>query len=139
MKYFWVSALIALGQIILLSLMMKCINHKKPIPAILLFLLKAGSYYFIIHAFVDKYLTKFIECVCGYLVGLTCGSVFLYVFCFFLYPLVISKLIVLLWKKFISIPKVQEIWAKVMNKFEGIMHRLGIGNKRGFKVKKVKF
>ena len=139
MKYFWISALIALGQIILLFLMMKCINHRKPIPAVLLFLSKGVGYYFIVHAFVDKYLVRFVECVCGYLVGLTSGSILLYALCCVLYPLVISRLVVLLWGKFASIPQVEKAIDKVSDKTEGVMHLLGVGNKRGFKVKKVKF
>lgn len=139
MKYFWVSALIALSQIILLSLMVKCMNRKKAIPAILFFLLKCVSYYYIVHALVDKYLAHIIECVCGYVVGLTSGSILLYVFCFFIYPLVILKLLSFMWRKFIAIPKVQKVWVAVSDKIEDIMHRLGLGNKRGFKVKKVKF
>ena len=138
MKFFWIAALIAFLQIIALASMMKCINHKKVIPAILLFLAKAVSYYFIVHAFVDNIIHA-IEYGCGYLVGLTAGPILLYLFCYFLYPLVISRLVKLLWQKFIAIPQVRKTWDKISDKAEGFMHRAGIGNKRGFKVKKVKF
>ena len=139
MKFFWVSALIAFLQIIALSLMMKCITHRKPIPAILLFLAKAASYYFLVNAFVEKYIVRVVECLCGYLIGLTAGPVLLYLTCYFLYPLVILRFAPLLWEKFCNIPAVKKVLDKITDKIEGIKHRLGIGNQKGFKVKKVKF
>lgn len=139
MKFFWVSALIALGQLIVLSLMIKCMNHRKTVPAVLLFLLKLASYYKIIHLLVDNYIKHIIECVCGYAVGLTCGAILLYIVCFFVYPLVIVKLFKLLWNKLLTVPAVKKVWDNTQDKIEGIKHRLGLGNQRGFKVKKVKF
>lgn len=139
MKFFWIAALIAFLQIIALASMMKCINHKKAIPAILLFLAKAVSYYFIVHAFVDRYIIHIIECLCGYLVGLTSGSALLYLVYFFVYPLVIARFAPILWKRFATIPAVKKVLDSITDKTEGIKHRLGIGNQKGFKVKKVKF
>lgn len=139
MKFFWVSAFIAFLQIIALAVMMKCITHRKPIPAILLFLAKAASYYFLVNAFVEKYIVYVIECLCGYLIGLTAGPVLLYLTCYFLYPLVIVRFAPVLWKKFCAIPAVKKVFDKIDDKLEGIKHRLGIGNQKGFKVKKVKF
>lgn len=135
MKYFWASALIALVQLIILALMIKCMNHKKRIPAFLLFAAELASYYYVVRILTEKYLVHIIKCVCGHIMGMAVGAIVLYLVCEFLYPLVISKYARIWWSKLTSVPAVE----KFLDKLEGIKHRLGIGNTRGFKVKKVKF
>ncbi|MBO5019117.1 MAG: hypothetical protein J6J13_01475 [Clostridia bacterium] len=139
MKFFWVSALIAFLQIILLYIMAKCINRKKAFFAFVIFALKIFCYWKIVFAFVDKYILHAIECVSGYAVGLTSGAVILYIICYFLYPLAVVPGIIFLFNKLLKVPVIRQVSAKFIDIVEGIKHRIGYKNEKGFEVKKIKF
>lgn len=124
MKYFIFSALIAFCQLILLAMLAKCISHHKKPPLLVLVALKIFIYLILIFLLVDKYIKYIVQCLCGYLVGLTGGAVILYILWCFVLPT--------LWVKLEKIPFFAAL-------FENVGRRLGLKKQRGFTVKRVKF
>lgn len=80
MKIFYIAALIGLGEMLLLSLLVWLAARGKGFFAFLVFALKAATYILAIKCFVFEYLSHYMQCITGFVVGLSVSAVLLLIF-----------------------------------------------------------